>query len=108
MSRPAWQAEALTEGVEMNASIQVFLYGSLLQEARQAGRDLPIQINLGTPLPLPTVLSQIAIPVNCVQLVMVNHRAVSKDVLIRPSDRVSLFPKEYPIFADWSGLRLPP
>lgn len=95
----------MIEGVEMSAQIQVFLYGTLLQVARQAGRDIPIQMDLEDPLPLPTVLLRLAIPVGDVQLVMVNHRAVEKDVLIRPSDRVSLFPKEYPIFADWSDLR---
>jgi hypothetical protein len=63
-------------------------------------------MDLENPLPLPTVLQRLAIPVDDVQLVMVNHRAVAKDVLIRPSDRVSLFPKEYPIFADWRDLRL--
>jgi hypothetical protein len=92
----------------MNAQIQVFLYGTLLQVARQAGRDQPIELDLETPLPLPAVLLRLAIPVDHVQLVMVNHRAVAEDVLIRPNDRVSLFPKEYPVFADWRDLRLPP
>lgn len=92
----------------MKSPAQLFLYGRLWQAARQTGRDLPIELDLETPLPLLTVLARIAIPVDHVQLVMVNYRAVSKDVLIRPSDRVSLFPKEYPIFADWRDLRLPP
>ena len=90
----------------MKAPVQLFLYGNLFQAARQAGRDLPIEVDLETPLPLPTVLLRIAIPVDQVQLVMVNHRAVSKDVSIQPGDRVSLFPEEYPIFADWKDLRI--
>jgi hypothetical protein len=40
-----------------------------------------------------------------VQLAMVNHKAVSKASSVQPGDRLSLFPREYPIFADWKDLR---
>jgi hypothetical protein len=40
-----------------------------------------------------------------VNLVMVNHRSVLKDSVVWPGDRVAVFPKEYPIFADWADHR---
>jgi hypothetical protein len=39
-------------------------------------------------------------------MALVNHRAVPKTTLIRPGDRLSLFPREYPIFADWKDFRV--
>ncbi len=36
---------------------------------------------------------------------MVNHRAVPKDTVIFPGDRVALFPREYAIFVDWKAFR---
>jgi len=40
-----------------------------------------------------------------IQLAMVNYKAVPKDTVIQPSDRLSLFPKEYPFFHDWKDMR---
>jgi hypothetical protein len=36
---------------------------------------------------------------------MVNHRSVEKAALVRPHDRLALFPPEYPFFVDWKDLR---
>jgi len=40
-----------------------------------------------------------------VQLVMVNHKAVHTNSTINPGDRIALFPREYPVFADWKDFR---
>jgi hypothetical protein len=55
--------------------------------------------------PLIDILKQLKIPLDLVQLVMVNHKAVYMDSTIYPGDRVALFPKEYPVFADWKDFR---
>jgi hypothetical protein len=34
-----------------------------------------------------------------------NNRAVPKNSTIHPGDRLSLFPREYPIFVDWKDHR---
>jgi hypothetical protein len=96
---------ALIKRWKMKTPVRLFLYGNLHRSARQGGRHLPIELDLQTPLPLSRVLARIGLPLKHVQLVMVNHRAVPTDVVVRPNDRVSLFPKEYPIFADWKDLR---
>lgn len=41
------------------------------------------------------------IPEERVKLVMVNHKPALPDDTILNSDRVALFPQEYPFFADW-------
>jgi len=83
----------------------VYLFGSL-RDGLLDPCDHPIQLNLEAPSPLSEVLSLLPIPSDEVQLAMVNHRAVYRDHIIYPGDRVALFPKEYPFFADWKDLRL--
>jgi len=62
---------------------------------------------LSHPDPLPEVLKDLDITPDSVQLAMVNHKAVPKTAIIRPGDRMALFPREYAIFADWISLRMP-
>jgi molybdopterin converting factor small subunit len=57
------------------------------------------------PLPLPELLKRLPVQAERVQLVMVNHKAVSFDYVVCPDDRVALFPREYMIFADWKNFR---
>jgi hypothetical protein len=83
---------------------QVYLFGSLLKGAADP-RNCPIQLDLEAPTPVFEVLHLLAIPVGRVQVVMVNHKAVYWDHVICPGDRVSLFPREYPFFADWKDFR---
>lgn len=64
-----------------------------------------MKISLDEPTPLSGVLSDLGIPIEKVQLVMLNHKAVHLDVTIRPGDRIGLFPREYPFFADWNDFR---
>lgn len=88
----------------MKPTTQVFLFGSL----RKALRDhfgLSLQLDLKAPTPLPHVLHGLRIPLDMVKVAMVNFKAVQKDITIHPGDRLSLFPKEYPIFFDWKDLR---
>ena len=84
--------------------IEVHCFGSL-GAALPAAKKSPISLSLGEPTPLPTVLERLDIPKGLVQLVMVNHRAVSRETLIHPEDRVALFPREYPFFVDWKDYR---
>jgi hypothetical protein len=62
-------------------------------------------MDLNAPTPLPQLLKNLKIPSNKVQVAMVNYRAVPKNSTIHPGDRISLFPKEYPVFADWKDFR---
>ncbi len=87
-----------------NQDIQVRLFGSLLKQPGKS-RDPKTLVELKKPLPLAEVIKNLDIPLSRVQLVMVNHRAVSPDFLIHPGDRVSLFPREYAFFADWKAFR---
>lgn len=88
----------------MRPPTQVYLFGSLRAKLENQ-RGLSIQLDLETPTPLAEVLEILEIPPRAVQLSMVNYRAVPKDTTIHPGDRLSLFPKEYPVFVDWNDLR---
>ncbi|MGE5255876.1 MAG: MoaD/ThiS family protein [Hyphomicrobiales bacterium] len=89
----------------MGSDIKVFLYGSLNKDYSGAGADKPIALDLNSPAPLPEILATLGISKEEVQVAMVNHHAVYKETLIRPDDRVALFPMEYPFFWDWKDLR---
>jgi molybdopterin converting factor small subunit len=88
----------------MKAVTKVYLFGSLRNEGK--GKDThPIPYALQAPMSLLEFLDCLGIASDRVQLVMVNHRAVSPDHAIHPGDRIALFPKEYAIFADWKNFR---
>jgi len=84
----------------MNPTTNVLLFGSLAR-FNQGKRDEALELALQTPIGIPGVLDLLTIPAQEVSLAMVNHRSVPKDSVIHPGDRLSLFPREYPIFADW-------
>ena len=88
----------------MKGKTEVYLYGSL---RRGPGESIasPVLNNLDEPISLGELIHRLHIQPDQVQLAMVNHRAVSPDHVIQPGDRVSLFPREYAIFADWKNLR---
>ena len=88
----------------MGAQTEVCLFGSLRKRLKNK-QGLSIHLDLKTPTPLTAVLETLEIPFDAVQLSMVNYRAVPKDTTIYPGDRLSLFPKEYPVFVDWNDLR---
>ncbi len=80
--------------------ITVILYGRLGQR-----KNHKISVRTAKPLNLESLLSQLGIPREQVQVIMVNHRAVPPRSTVSSGDRVALFPKEYPFFPDWSALR---
>jgi len=82
----------------------VYLFGSLHNGLLDPD-DHPIQLDLEAPSPLWEVLDFLPIPSANVQLAMVNHRAVHRDHMVYPGDRVALFPREYALFADWKDFR---
>lgn len=85
--------------------IQINLFGSL-RRVIEGGHDSPIRLQLEAPAPLPHILEMLRIPSGMVQLAMVNHRAVPLSSTINPGDRLSLFSREYPVFADWKDFRI--
>ena len=87
----------------MRTYTELVLFGSL--KKKMADDDDSIRFELEDPTPLLEVLQIHKIPVNMVQLAMVNHSAVPKNSIIHPGDRLALFPKEYAIFADWHTLK---
>jgi hypothetical protein len=88
----------------MKSYTEMVLYGSLKRDMTDVDDD-SIRLELEDPTPLIEVLQIHKIPVNTVQLAMVNHSAVPKKSIIHPGDRLALFPKEYAIFADWHCLK---
>jgi len=88
----------------MKGKTEVYLYGSL-RRGRGESIVSPVLDNLDKSISLGELIHRLQIQPGDVQLVMVNHRAVSPDHVIQPGDRVSLFPREYAIFADWKDLR---
>jgi hypothetical protein len=91
----------------MESPVRVFAYGSLRTNLRVSSLSGFVKLNLACPVPLVEVLRELDITPDSVQLAMVNHRAVPKTGIIRAGDRIGLFPREYPIFADWVSLRMP-
>ena len=88
----------------MRTVTQIHLFGSLYKQVGDLC-DHPIQLDLKAPTSITEVLRGLRIRPDAVQLAMVNYRAVDKASAIHPGDRLSLFPKEYPIFADWKDFR---
>lgn len=84
--------------------LEVYAYGSLqpvLKDTRERLEDVPPDAQL----PLTELLHRLGISRDQVQLVLLNHRPAAMDAVVRPGDRVALFPPEYPIFADWKDYR---
>ena len=88
----------------MKPSTEIHLFGSLGKTFRnQNGR--PVQLELEGSMSIMDILKNLTIDAEAIQLAMINHRTVTKDSVVYPGDRLSLFPKEYPIFADWKDFR---
>lgn len=88
----------------MGTYTELVLFGSLKGEMADVDDD-STRFEIEDPMSLIEVLQMHKIPVNIVQLAMVNHRAVPKSSIIHPGDRLALFPKEYVVFADWQDLK---
>lgn len=90
--------------IKMKSDIQIHLYGSLRKIGKK-NDGFVIQTVLESDASLVDILKELKIPLDMVQLVMVNHKAVHMDSTINPGDRIALFPREYPVFADWKDFR---
>jgi len=77
--------------------IEFQAFGSLQSQAFQNGVQ---HLGSGDACSVDDLLKKLDISRKYVQLVMINHRPVGMDAVIRSGDRVALFPQEYPIFAD--------
>jgi hypothetical protein len=88
----------------MGRITRVYLFGSLRKRlANHCGSRL--ELDLVDPTSLSEVLRRLEIPMHMVQIAVVNFRSVSKDSVVHPGDRLSLFPREYVVFGDWKNLR---
>jgi molybdopterin converting factor small subunit len=88
----------------MRPSINIVLYGSLKKQFGRVNREW-IEHSLDQAMRVTDIIERLAIPIDRIQMVMVNHRAVGKDAMVQPGDRIALFPGEYPFFADWNAYR---
>ena len=88
----------------MKSLTEIHLFGSLRKVIEDI-HNLPVRLDLNASTSIADILGDLNIDPDRVQLAMVNYRAVSKGSTISPGDRLSLFPREYPIFADWKDLR---
>jgi len=84
---------------------EIYLYGSLGKSAFSHS-DNPYLLKIEAPAGIPELMKQIGIAFSAVQIVMVNHKAVPPGTVINPGDRVAIFSKEYPFFADWKDYRI--
>lgn len=90
----------------MSQAIEIIRYGSLRETRINTDLSVDNLFPLSEATPLAKVLDLLAVPGDAIQLVMLNHRAVSDQAIVRPGDRLALFPKEYPIFIDWNDYRM--
>jgi len=63
----------------------------------------PIEITLKNGATVQETIQALGIPKERVKLIFVNHTGAFLDQPLKDGDRVSLFPAEYPVFADWEG-----
>lgn len=87
----------------MGDKVQVHLFGSL-RGFVQSGAD-SVCLECSGPMVLGELLEQLGICSHAVQLAMSNHRALGLLDMVRPGDRLALFPKEYAVFVDWKDFR---
>lgn len=83
-------------------TVHVKLMGSLLPygSPEQPG---PIEMTLKNGATVQEAIQTLEIPKERVKLIFVNHTGAFLNQPLQDGDRVSLFPAEYPVFADWEG-----
>jgi len=89
----------------MSETVQVILYGSLRDIRMNSPNPSDVMLAVTEATPLKNLIRQLDIPYDKVQLPMLNHRAVSKDAVVNPGDRLALFPVEFPVYPDWNEYR---
>jgi len=62
-----------------------------------------VEITIKTGATVQEAIQVLGIPKERVELIFVNHTGAFLDQPLKEGDRVSLFPAEYPVFADWRG-----
>jgi len=90
----------------MESAVSLFACGSLGNVLQVPSSGGHLNFPLSHPGPLSELLKMLDIEPDTVQLVMGNHKAVPQTNIVRPGDRIAIFPREYPIFADWVSLRM--
>ncbi len=88
----------------MEQTVTLCRFGSLRDGSADPTGSV-VRIALSGPAALREILRLAGIPLEQVQLVMLNHRSVPGDTVVHPGDRLAVFPREYPIFADWRDHR---
>lgn len=76
--------------------------GSLLSYGSPGQPEL-IKIFLKNGSTVQESIQALGIPIERVKLILVNHTGALLNQPLKNGDRVSLFPTEYPVFADWEG-----
>ncbi len=90
----------------MSQSIEIIFYGSLRDRRAGVNATADDLFPLSEATSLAALIDRLEVEREAIQLAMLNHRAVSAEEMVRPGDRLALFPKEYPIFIDWNDYRL--
>ena len=83
-------------------TVYVKLMGSLLPYGFPGQPGL-IEISLRNGSTVLEIIQALGIPTERVKLILVNHRGAELNQPLKEGDKVSLFPPEYPVFADWEG-----
>jgi putative ubiquitin-RnfH superfamily antitoxin RatB of RatAB toxin-antitoxin module len=83
-------------------TVYLKLMGSLLPYGSPEQPGL-IDITLMNGATVLEAIKALGIPKEKVKLIFVNHTGALLDQPLKGGDRVSLFPAEYPVFADWEG-----
>ncbi len=83
-------------------TVYVKLMGSLLSYGSPEKPGL-IEISLRIGSTVLGMIQSLGIPSERVKLILVNHTGALLDQPLKNGDRVSIFPTEYPVFADWEG-----
>jgi len=89
----------------MSEIVHVILYGSLRHNRINSPNPSDNMLEVTEAVPLKNVFRKLDIPDDKVQMAMRNHRAVSRDAVVNPGDRLALFPVEYPVYPDWNDFR---
>jgi len=87
----------------MAKEVIIRLFGSLSRYDKE--NPSTIIFPCRKPLSLTELLLAICAERDKVQVIFANGRPVRHDHLVMPGERISVFPKEYPIFADWKDFR---
>ncbi len=83
-------------------TVYVKRMGSLLSYGSPGEPEL-IEIFVKSGSTVQEVIQALGIPTERVKLVLVNHTGALLNQPLKNGDRVSIFPTEYPVFADWGG-----